>query len=405
MNSLFDANFTDILMTHTSHTTDVATEDLESFIMANLTNDALEEVFDFNKLNEFSSDNSSTDDTIMSLTPVSSESSISNDSQPSHESPSVELNMESASGSLLNPISFILPELETDDGTKIKNEIILNFEATGALESTVEGLMCGNTIQNNSTAIEFKIEELELINELISAKSQSNLPVKETRIDINDDSTRTDDEDDDDDDDNEEPEVHTKEYAKTKSSKTGKVVLTAEEVSVYSKEGFKVPNQWPLTKSEEKILKLVRRKIRNKKSAHVSRERKKLYVDGLEKRVDMCTKENENLLSQVKLLKNQNSDLMKKLNGMQSILSRLLNQNKKASTAVLFISCFITFCAYPYIDLNESDPETLYTLRNGFSRTLLSMPDEPINPSISFGEFLANNASTGFNYFYNLVFS
>lgn len=42
------------------------------------------------------------------------------------------------------------------------------------------------------------------------------------------------------------------------------------------------------------------------KSAHVSRERKKLYVDGLEKRVDMCTKENENLLNQVKTLKNQN---------------------------------------------------------------------------------------------------
>lgn len=61
-------------------------------------------------------------------------------------------------------------------------------------------------------------------------------------------------------------------------------MLTSEEVSVYSKEGFKVPNQWPLTKvyiflifqiefsnlliiliqSEEKILKLVRRKIRNK---------------------------------------------------------------------------------------------------------------------------------------------
>lgn len=211
MNSLFDANFTDILMTHTTHTNNVATDDLESFIMANLTNDALEEVFDFNKLNEFSSDNSTTDDTIMSLTPVSSESSISNDSQPSQESPSIELNMESASGSLLNPISFTLPELETDDGTKITNEIILNFEATGSLQS-----MCDNTIQNNSTAIEFKIEELELINELISVKSQSNPAVKEIRIDINDDFTRTDDEDEDDDDDNEEPEVLTKEYAKTK---------------------------------------------------------------------------------------------------------------------------------------------------------------------------------------------
>ena len=65
------------------------------------------------------------------------------------------------------------------------------------------------------------------------------------------------------------------------------------------------------------------------------------------------------------------SELMKKLNSVQSFLSKLLNQNKKASTAVLFISCFITFCAYPYIDLNESDPEILYTLRSKFFLKLI----------------------------------
>ncbi len=43
-----------------------------------------------------------------------------------------------------------------------------------------------------------------------------------------------------------------------------------------------------------------------KQSAHMSRERKKKYVDGLEKRVDLCTKENKMLQKQVQMLKSQN---------------------------------------------------------------------------------------------------
>ena len=44
----------------------------------------------------------------------------------------------------------------------------------------------------------------------------------------------------------------------------------------------------------------------NQKSAHISRERKKKYVDGLEQRVEMTTKENEQLHKQIKSLKNEN---------------------------------------------------------------------------------------------------
>lgn len=107
-------------------------------------------------------------------------------------------------------------------------------------------------------------------------------------------------------------------------------------------------------------------------------------MDGLEKRVDLCTKENEHLHKQVKLLQTQNSQLVTKLQSLQSYLSSLLNKHKKSSTAVLFMSFFITFCVYPYMDI--SDTNDVYALNmkavGGFSRTLLST-DEIITSQIN----------------------
>uniref|UniRef100_A0A8C9F180 cAMP responsive element binding protein 3 like 1 n=1 Tax=Pavo cristatus TaxID=9049 RepID=A0A8C9F180_PAVCR len=88
---------------------------------------------------------------------------------------------------------------------------------------------------------------------------------------------------------------------------SGPLLLTEEEKRTLIAEGYPIPTKLPLTKAEEKALKRVRRKIKNKISAQESRRKKKEYVECLEKKVETYTTENNELWKKVETLESANS--------------------------------------------------------------------------------------------------
>ncbi|KAM9214853.1 LOW QUALITY PROTEIN: cyclic AMP-responsive element-binding protein 3-like protein 4 [Leptosomus discolor] len=82
--------------------------------------------------------------------------------------------------------------------------------------------------------------------------------------------------------------------------------LTEEEKRLLAQEGVTLPSTLPLTQAEERILKKVRRKIRNKQSAQDSRRRKKEYLDRLESRAAACSALNRELRKKVQELEKRN---------------------------------------------------------------------------------------------------
>ncbi|XP_063045282.1 cyclic AMP-responsive element-binding protein 3-like protein 1, partial [Engraulis encrasicolus] len=102
---------------------------------------------------------------------------------------------------------------------------------------------------------------------------------------------------------------------------SGPLLLTEEEKRTLIAEGYPVPNKLPLTKTEEKALKRVRRKIKNKISAQESRRKKKEYVECLEKKVETYTSENNELWKKVETLETANRSLLQQLQKLQALVS------------------------------------------------------------------------------------
>ncbi|XP_074520966.1 cyclic AMP-responsive element-binding protein 3-like protein 1 isoform X3 [Halichoeres trimaculatus] len=198
---------------------------------------------------------------------------------------------------------------------------------------------------------------------------------------------------------------------------SGPLMLTEEEKRTLVAEGYPVPNKLPLTKSEEKALKRVRRKIKNKISAQESRRKKKEYVECLEKKVDNYTSENGDLWRKVENLETANRSLLQQLQKLQSLISGKVvpRSCKMASTQtgtclMMMVLCFVLVlgsfspCLSPLSFLSETSSLSsssaplpsadLYTTSQVRSRSLLFYNEEsPLEESLEEGRLQAETLS------------
>ncbi|XP_061113709.1 cyclic AMP-responsive element-binding protein 3-like protein 4 isoform X2 [Conger conger] len=155
------------------------------------------------------------------------------------------------------------------------------------------------------------------------------------------------------------------------------LLLTEEEQKLLTQEGISLPNNLPLTKAEERILKKVRRKIRNKQSAQDSRRRKKEYIDGLEGRVAACSAQNQELQKTVDQLEKHNMSLLAQLRRLQSLIKQTATKAAQTSTCImifLFSLALIIFPSYSPFSWDAVSVEEGYTPTGVISRNILTDP-------------------------------
>ncbi|XP_066539751.1 cyclic AMP-responsive element-binding protein 3-like protein 4 isoform X2 [Hoplias malabaricus] len=160
--------------------------------------------------------------------------------------------------------------------------------------------------------------------------------------------------------------------------------LTEEEQKLLNQEGISLPNNLPLTKAEERILKKVRRKIRNKQSAQDSRRRKKEYIDGLESRVAACSAQNKELQRTVDKLEKHNMSLLGQLQRLQTLVKQTATKAAQTSTCImilLFSLALILFPSYCPFSWRSQPSDDSYVPTGVISRNILNDDASPLLPS------------------------
>lgn len=160
--------------------------------------------------------------------------------------------------------------------------------------------------------------------------------------------------------------------------------LTEEEQKLLNQEGISLPNNLPLTKAEERILKKVRRKIRNKQSAQDSRRRKKEYIDGLESRVAACSAQNKELKRTVDQLEKHNMSLLAQLRRLQAFVKQTATKAAQTSTCImilLFSLALLVFPSYCPFRWRSQPSDDNYTPTGVISRNILNDAASPMLPS------------------------
>jgi len=111
------------------------------------------------------------------------------------------------------------------------------------------------------------------------------------------------------------------------TSENYKVTLSRDELLNLSSKQFEayvkqLEGNKTLSDEEKKELKRQRRLIKNRESAQASRQRKKSYIDELEKKVMNLTNENSNLYDKVSTLTKENDQLKTEVLYLQNVISK-----------------------------------------------------------------------------------
>lgn len=164
-----------------------------------------------------------------------------------------------------------------------------------------------------------------------------------------------------------------------KSRATFLAELTPEERALLREEGVHIPADGStLTKTEERQVKKVRRKIKNKMSAQESRKKKKEYVDGLEARVEQCTRVNVGLHTKIGALESSNRTLLQQLQDLQAQVQKMASSGgTSASTCLMLLGlCFSVYLnpAGGIPGSGGASATSEFAPSSFSSRTLKSMP-------------------------------
>ncbi|XP_061694310.1 cyclic AMP-responsive element-binding protein 3-like protein 3-A [Syngnathoides biaculeatus] len=155
------------------------------------------------------------------------------------------------------------------------------------------------------------------------------------------------------------------------------LVLNEDEKKLLAKEGINLPSELPLSKCEERVLKKIRRKIRNKRSAQESRKKKREYVDSLEERMSACSAHNLQLQRKIHRLEETNNALLEQLSQLQALLPNSSNKNTQRGTCllVLLLSFSLIISSNMTPDPYSQASQGAYTETSVPSRSLQSVTE------------------------------
>uniref|UniRef100_A0A9J7ZGE2 Cyclic AMP-responsive element-binding protein 3-like protein 2 n=1 Tax=Cyprinus carpio carpio TaxID=630221 RepID=A0A9J7ZGE2_CYPCA len=166
---------------------------------------------------------------------------------------------------------------------------------------------------------------------------------------------------------------------------SGPLLLTEEEKRTLVAEGYPVPTKLPLSKAEEKALKKIRRKIKNKISAQESRRKKKEYMDTLEKKVETCSNENNELRRKVETLECTNKSLLQQLHSLQVAVAGKVPRScrvtgtQTSTCLMVVVLCFSVFLGSfyqglsPCSSITKTDLSREISIQDSYTTTVIIM--------------------------------